>query len=219
MPTAQLSDTRELSLHGSLSFLGYDADDKLPREQWVEDGSALVTMDKALRFAIGDWVLFGEQHYGEAHAQAIRVTALSYESINAARWVASRIPEIRRRTNLSWSHHEAVASLDPTLQDELLDRAEREGLDRNQVRELTREVKGLPPIEEMVYVPAEKVRQIERERDEVKQVVARLERVLATPDTDRTTLPTAQLDDLKELARHADLEAQAVYSQKWSDPL
>lgn len=32
-------------------------------------------------------------------------------------------------------------------------------------------------------------------------------------------IPKAQLDDLKELARHADVAAQEGYSRKWDDPL
>ena len=170
-------------MHGSLSFLGYEADPLLSLPKWIEDGAALATMDKAVRFAIGDWIVFGETHYGEAHAQAIDATALSYSSINSARWVASRIPQDRRRSDLSWSHHEAVASLPPLEQETVLRQAQTERLDREQTREIVRARKGLPPPPEMV------------------------------------TLPKKQINDLKELARHADLDSQQEYSQTWNDPL
>lgn len=183
MSTAQLSEPRELSLHGSLSFLGYSADAQLGIHEWIEDGAALATMEKGIRFAIGDWIVFGESRYGEAHAQAIDATALSYSSINSARWVASRIPETRRRSELSWSHHEAVASLVPAEQDALLAQAITQKLDREQTRESVRARKGLPPPQETV------------------------------------TLPKKQFNDLKELARHADLDAQKRYGDEWNDPL
>jgi len=38
-------------------------------------------------------------------------------------YVASRFEISRRRENLSWSHHEAVVSLDPDEQDHWLDQA------------------------------------------------------------------------------------------------
>lgn len=219
MSSAQLSEPRELSLHGSLSFLGYEADPRLTKAKWMEDGAALATMDRALRFAIGDWVLFGETRYGEEHAQAIDATKLSYSSINSARWVASRIPQIRRRTNLSWSHHEAVASLPPEKQDELLDLAEHEGLDREHVRDLAREVKGLPPVPEMTMISRDEIAQLRNEVNRYRQEADEGLHLIDKAFEQHAKRETEQQADLRIVAKTGDTELRREYETKWNDPL
>ena len=89
----------------------------------------------ALRFAIGDALIQGEALYGEAAFAAFDALQLSPEGMQEYRRVASRIPISRRRRGLSWSHHRAVASLEPPEQKEWLKRAETEGLSHHALRE------------------------------------------------------------------------------------
>jgi hypothetical protein len=72
-------------------------------------------------FFIGDVMLAAEGRFGEEMAQL----AIDYrpETIRNALWVAKSIP-IPRRRSLPFSYHQAVASLEPQEQDELLDLVE-----------------------------------------------------------------------------------------------
>jgi len=49
--------------------------------------------------------------------------------------VAQRVPPSRRRKGLSWSHHRAVAALEPDAQKDWLKRAKDEGLSHHQLRD------------------------------------------------------------------------------------
>ena len=107
----------------------------LTMAEWLRMGEELMTLANAVAWAIGDWLLYGESRYGEAYAQAIQVTRLSYQTLANMRWVAGRIPPERRHPALSWSHHVEVAALDPDAQDYWLNRAEEEGMSRDELRQ------------------------------------------------------------------------------------
>jgi len=59
--------------------------------------------------------------------------------------VAQRVPRSRRRKGLSWSHHRAVAALDPPEQKEWLKRAVDDSLSHHQLREALRN--GAAPVD------------------------------------------------------------------------
>lgn len=103
-------------------------------EQWESAGAQLQRMGRAWQFWFGDWVTWGEAHYGEKYVQAIDITGLDYQTVANVVSVAKRVPPERRRSSLSWSHHEVVASLPPAEQDKWLDEAEQEGMTRNRLR-------------------------------------------------------------------------------------
>jgi hypothetical protein len=54
--------------------------------------------------------------------------------------VSEKVPRSIRRENLSWSHHRAVAALEPPEQVEWLERAEDERLSHHQLRDKLRVV-------------------------------------------------------------------------------
>jgi hypothetical protein len=121
-----------------LNDLGTDTGLALPPglalETWAEIGATLVRTEKAIHWWLGDWWRYGEHHYGEA-ATVAAPTGYSAETCRKAAWVADRIEPVRRRPDLSFSHHDAVAALPPADQDRLLDRAATEGLDRHHLRQ------------------------------------------------------------------------------------
>jgi len=94
-------------------------------EEWTRLGETLKVVHHASLFWLGDWLTYGEQQYGEMYAQAVDVTDYEAGTLRNAKWVASRIELSRRRDNLSWSHHQEVAPLEPDEQDEWMDRAEQ----------------------------------------------------------------------------------------------
>ncbi len=110
-------------------------------KEWVEIGRSLCFLANSIRWAVGDWIRFGEAHYGEKYSQALETTHLSYDSLRQSVWVASRFDPERRREELSWSHHLLVASLPAPKQEELLNKAEAEGLSRQALSELVKQEK------------------------------------------------------------------------------
>lgn len=121
--------TTGLIINGSPSF-----------EEWEHCGRQLGLAERAIHWAIGDWWNYGERSYGEMSAQAVgNEDGFKYQTLKADKWVSICVPMVRRRTNLSWSHHREVAPLEPDDQDYWLDLAEQEGLTRNELRKAIRQ--------------------------------------------------------------------------------
>ena len=98
----------------------------------------------AVRFAIGDAIRLGEELYGEEAHQALELLGLSEAGRQEYVRVSSRVPRSRRRRDLSWSHHRAVAALDPPEQKEWLKRASEEQLSHHALRDELRN--GAAPV-------------------------------------------------------------------------
>lgn len=112
---------RSEPLANRLTEISYVAPVDLPYVMWEEDGVVLGQMEKAVQWWIGDWLNFGEQAYGEKYSQALEETGLSYSALSHYAWVAARV--CTRVQTLSWSHHRAVAGLEPDEQREWLEKA------------------------------------------------------------------------------------------------
>ena len=105
----------------------------MTRVEWMELGDILHKIERGVKWWLGDWWLYGERKYGEGAAQAADVGQDLHTLQNAA-WVASRVEPSRRREDLSHSHHEAVAKLEPEEQDRWLDKAAGSGMNVHQLR-------------------------------------------------------------------------------------
>jgi hypothetical protein len=110
----------------------------LTYEGWLEIGSALGDVARCSGWMIGDWILHGQASYGRKYALALDVTGLDYKSLRNYASLAGRFELSRRRDTLSIGHHEAVASLPVDKQEYWLDRAERDGMSRQQLRHAVR---------------------------------------------------------------------------------
>jgi hypothetical protein len=117
-------------------------DPDLPLEQFSELCWLLGRMHEAVRFAIGDAIIQGEALYGEQAYQAFEHLNLSEEGRREYSRVSGRVPRSRRRKDLSWSHHRAVAALEPAGQREWLKRAAEEGMSHHEMRDALRN--GVP---------------------------------------------------------------------------
>lgn len=146
--------SQELALlNGQLSSTGLRLHDPdIGYEQFEEvcaylgEQYAMVrSADMALKFAIGDAILAGEELFGERSYQAFEQFNLSHEVLKECARISSRIPHSRRRVSLTWSHHRAVAAL-PTLEDrqEWLRRASAESLSHHALREALKDREGAP---------------------------------------------------------------------------
>lgn len=109
---------------------------------WEAVGFELAKVGKAMQWWIGDWVNYGGKRYGETYKAAIDATGMSYGAVKQFASLCNEFEMCRRRHILSFKHHVEVWSLEPDQQDELLDRAEAEGLSCAKLREIVRSMNG-----------------------------------------------------------------------------
>lgn len=95
---------------------------------WIQQGQRLGTIGRACAWWIGDWLRYGNAKHGEKYSRAARITGYDAKSLMNMVYVATRFEVSRRRENLSWSHHAAIASLDIHQQERWLDFSERQRL-------------------------------------------------------------------------------------------
>ena len=126
----------ELEAAGAISTIGLHlADPNLPYSQFEALCTLLGKMHEAVRFAIGDAILLGEKLYGEKAYQAFESLNISEKGMWEYMRVSLRVPRSRRRKDLSWSHHRAVASLEPAEQKEWLKAASDQRMSHHQLRQ------------------------------------------------------------------------------------
>ena len=93
--------------------------------QWLHVGAEVESIYGAGPWALGDWIEAGHMRFGEKYAQAMDWTRYSYKHLANVTWVVRRFPFSRRREELSFGHHAAVAGLDPKAADKALATAVR----------------------------------------------------------------------------------------------
>jgi N6-adenosine-specific RNA methylase IME4 len=77
---------------------------------------------------LGDWWRFGDQRYGERASQALDPDMpYTFQTLADAGWVAGRIETSDRSEVLSWTHHRAVAALEPNARRALMAEAVENG--------------------------------------------------------------------------------------------
>lgn len=109
--------------------------EKLSFDHWERIGRQLQLADLAVRWWIGDWLVYGEQRYGEKYSQALEdQTGRKTQTLMNYAYVAKAVEISRRRENVDFSTHAEVASLPPDEQERILAKAAKEKLSRNTVR-------------------------------------------------------------------------------------
>jgi hypothetical protein len=112
----------------------------------VEEALGRVRLARdATAWWIGDLLRFAEGRYGEKYAQAMDSTGLSYGRLANIVSTCERVSVDRRREDLSFAHHESVASLEPADQVEWLEAAARSSWPEAQLREALREAAVVSP--------------------------------------------------------------------------
>lgn len=114
--------------------------DNLSYAVWEQVGQTLGRIEGAIQWWRGDWLNFGEKHYGETYTQAIEETGLEKGTLMNQKWVASRF-EISCRHEVSFTHHQEVAALEPKVANKLLQEAEKQHLSVMALREKVRAIK------------------------------------------------------------------------------
>ena len=102
--------------------------------EWSDVGRRLARIANGSAWALGDWILYGQEAYGQRYKQALQVTELDYKTLRNYAYVARRFPPARRHPALSLQHHAEVAALDEAEQDLWLSRCETLRWPRRELR-------------------------------------------------------------------------------------
>ncbi|WP_153037176.1 LmbU family transcriptional regulator [Amycolatopsis sp. YIM 10] len=103
-------------------------------DEWRRVGREIFVVSDSSAWWLGDWLIYGQSEYPNRYKRAIMETQLDYQTLRNYAWVARRYPAARRRAALSFQHHAELTSLPEQQQDEWLDRAEKFGWSRNELR-------------------------------------------------------------------------------------
>jgi hypothetical protein len=100
--------------------------ENLDLDQWKAIGIKLCIIDSAMQWAIGDWWRYGHHAYGKRKAFAV-ANQLPYQfgTLMNLGWVARSVETSCRNEVRSFSHHAAVATLEPEDQKKWLTKAEK----------------------------------------------------------------------------------------------
>lgn len=115
--------------------VGLQITEGIKYETWAEAGEVLVRAEGSLLWAIGDWMHYGEVHWQAKAYQLASALGLAEKTVWNAASVCKRVPLEGRRTDLSFSHHDAVAAQPPEVQTMWLEFAAEEGLSVHALRE------------------------------------------------------------------------------------
>lgn len=149
----------ELALRGALSETGLRLPATISREDYEKLGVTLGRIHESMRWAIGDYILAGEQLFGQDAYQLSESLGISPESRQQYVRVSQAIEPPRRRGELTWSHHRAVASLEAEDQDRWLADAVEKGWTKGELETRMRTVGEFEP----TYTDRDLLRQIDGE--------------------------------------------------------
>lgn len=105
-----MTSLAELASTGALSETGLTLG-VLTRDEYEQLGRTLGRVHESLRWAIGDYILRGEELFGQEAYQLTESLGISPESRQQYVRVAQAIPRPRRRGELTWSHHRAISTI------------------------------------------------------------------------------------------------------------
>ena len=95
----------------SITPTGIQFNEELSFDEWDALGQKLAPIGKSIGFIIGDWINYGEQHWGDKYEEALKRTGLAYTTLAHYAYVARRVQFCFRKQNLDYTIHAAVAKL------------------------------------------------------------------------------------------------------------
>jgi hypothetical protein len=114
---------------------GIDFHQELSFDEWDELGTKLTPVANSIRFIVGDWINYGEAHYGEKYEEALKRTGLAYTTLAHYAYVARKVEFCLRKQNLDYCIHATVAKLKtPEEKQHWLDVAEKDDMTVRRLR-------------------------------------------------------------------------------------
>ena len=95
----------------SLASQGIEVRQAPTFEEWEMLGAGLFAMDHGRRWWWGDWILLGEQKWGETYAQALEESGYQYVTLANSVSVCGAIPFEIRDPAVSFSTHAILVPL------------------------------------------------------------------------------------------------------------
>lgn len=187
----------ELEKGGMITALGFVMQPGMPFGRFQAICRAVGEAREQINFVMGDLAIAAEAEYGHEGYQALEELAVSPDALQQYARVAERIPRTRRVPGLSWSHHRAVASLEPAVADAYLAEARSRGWAKWQLEEAIRSDRPADP------PPGEGTGGNEGAASQyvVEVVAARAERVwnaAQLSDADHYLVPAGPMEELAE---------------------
>ena len=147
---AKIEDTAIVSsdtfgVPGALRANAYQLPEGLEFDAWQGIGERLQGVQGAVQWWIGDWLNYGKRAYHDnvvGHDRywlAIEAFGRDHATLWNYASIANRVPPDQRRDSLSFSHHEAVASLGADERGYWLTKAEAERLSVDALRRAIRD--------------------------------------------------------------------------------
>lgn len=121
--TADRSQPSRAARVPAVRHVAWTPRDELDVREWAEAGRRIGSVGRNIQWLLGDWITYGNHKFGERYTRASKITGYDKQTLMNMVYVASRFSIERRRENLSWSHHEALAALEAADQDRWLDDA------------------------------------------------------------------------------------------------
>lgn len=122
-------------------------DDSITIDEWKDLGQLLKQVEGSVQFWIGDWARFGEKKgftgkyvSPKVYDELEELTGLDRGTIQNLKSVAEKTSSFRNE-DLSYTHHVAVAPLEPEQQKKFLQKASEEKLSTRELREEIRKEK------------------------------------------------------------------------------
>ncbi|WP_228122204.1 LmbU family transcriptional regulator [Saccharothrix syringae] len=117
-----------------LTRVGLRIPKNLSFDDWERAGHQLAGIVDSSAWSLGDWLVYGADHYADRYQRVLKTVGLSYKTLRNYSWVSRRFPLERRRSGLSFQHHAELASLPDEEQEKWLTRSEEGGWSTKQLR-------------------------------------------------------------------------------------
>lgn len=101
-------------------------------------GNTFQQIKYSLSYWLGDWLVAGEERFGDAAYQAVPESGKSHETLLKFRAVAFRIPKEIRQSSLTWTHSFYCAYIPEEQRGPLLEIAANVGLSSRELKDVTR---------------------------------------------------------------------------------
>lgn len=111
----------------TLTPTGIVLDADVPADQWNQIGKFILSMEGAIQWLIGDYLLQSERIYNKTYKDVAAEWNRSVGTLYNYYYVVASVDFSLRNEKLTFNHHYAVAKLMPEMQAYWLERAEREG--------------------------------------------------------------------------------------------
>jgi len=111
----------------TLTPTGIVLDADVPADQWNQIGKFILSMEGAIQWLIGDYLLQSERIYNKTYKDVAAEWNRSVGTLYNYYYVVASVDFSLRNEKLTFNHHYAVAKLVPEQQSYWLGRAEQEG--------------------------------------------------------------------------------------------